>query len=783
MDWKTHSLPSLGRVSCSEDTFDGSSDCTRESDYNIRKTGSSKRGAAGGSGGNHGGNRRSQSMVATDDDEIEDDPEETAEETHGSEELDHFSGYSQEFIDGRRQFRHHHPGGLQRQMSTPVQPSRWLQQQHQQQLDQSHPIVAGVASAPIYSTVDASHFPDPGRQSHHISQRPHSTSPNPNSQHILQSYSEEPPPPTPPAVPVQAPLGHHHSSQNSLQAFTEFPERTSPHLHHPLLDPPLVYHTHPHQRHRRNPSTGSYHLPHQRYSLNQEEFPTAAAGIGGTNSKTNKHRFSCPDYHQMEMALEKQHSQANAPPTNARDRFLKDASKAGVVPPSGVGSTRRELPPTPSHMSSLQIQGRIPPLEQHQGGGITNPAARFEDTFLASGPLPQAPMISPDNPGHSVIHYDSGYQGESGVVYRMYRPPSAGAPTPIPSQRPTTRPPQQVQRVPQTQLPAPEDFEHFRQQGAGYYDAFRDDRDQYYDKQYPRPKHRHDDPEAIRQRQRSLDHPEVTCWPAAPAGPGRGWHKKQDRDSLNMEYEQGDLAEQMEMQYRSPPQEFNPGYEEASSISKKQHRGQRQEEGTTRKEKSPRPKRNKNAPEGSPKKTPRKDKGDSGDKEKRKSRTKHQLQQQQPSDQQQELRYIVTEQEYQRNVRIAKEGISQHPHDQLSPAKAGKQKKTASPSSARKDQKKSHHHHHRGTEVTGEETQLTPPKKKSSRRQEGHRQTIRRQAQVEQQQQQHQQHVGHTASDVSDAFDDDGLFHFGEEEQQQHDSSKQQRRHHHHHHH
>ena len=146
MDWKTHSLPSLGRVSCSEDTFDGSSDCTRESDYAIRKT--IKRGHHQGGGG-HGGNRRSQSMVVTDDEiddpeEMREEGEETAEETHGSEELDHFSGYSQEFIDGRRQLPHHphqhqhHPGQLQRQMSTPVQPSRWLQQQHQQQHQQEH---------------------------------------------------------------------------------------------------------------------------------------------------------------------------------------------------------------------------------------------------------------------------------------------------------------------------------------------------------------------------------------------------------------------------------------------------------------------------------------------------------------------------------------------------------------------------------------------------------------------------------------------------------------------
>ena len=177
----------------------------------------------------------------------------------------------------------------------------------------------------------------------------------------------------------------------------------------------------------------------------------------------------------MEMALEQQQQQAA--PSNARDRFLQDACKAGGTP--AVAGTvmplpppRRELPATPTHIPPLHLQSRVPsldqhkPKQQHQQQQPEGAMTRFEETFLASGPLPQAPMISPNNPGHSVIHYDSGYQGEPGVMCRMYRPPvgAGGISTLIPSQRPTTQPPQQVQRA--QQQPPPEDFERFRQQGV-----------------------------------------------------------------------------------------------------------------------------------------------------------------------------------------------------------------------------------------------------------------------------------------------------------------------------
>ena len=185
--------------------------------------------------------------------------------------------------------------------------------------------------------------------------------------------------------------------------------------------------------------------------------------------------------------------------------------------------------------------------------------------------------------------------------------------------------------------------------------------------------------------------------------------------------------------------------------------------------------------EGSPRKSKEHHKKEKSSKEeKRKSKSKSKEQQQTPP-QEVELRYVITEQEYQQSQRVAREKEkTDSPGKHGNPGGKSRSKERRRDGSSRREEKntlsppkrgsRSHHHedssprqrrsHRHGEPQDGREG-------REGHRQRRERQSIRRQAQVGAEGGGDQEVMIQTVGDVSDAFDDDGLFHFGEHASQE----------------
>ncbi len=297
IDWKTHSLPSLGRVS-SDNTFESSGD-----DYairrSVRRTKKTRKEES----------RRSKSMN-NEDDGVETRQEEEGEETerthNESEELDHFEGYSLNDNGGMM-------SGKARRTSGLGASQKWRERVE--------------------------------------TQSPH---------HILKSYSEEPPPPSP---TIQ------RTSQTSLEAFAEpVPPDSLAHaissprlLRHASLEHPMLYNrTQRHPFHKRSPSTGSYQQP----------------GTKHVDEGLARNRFSYSDYQQIEMEQER----------GAAGQGAQATQRLPMTPP----------PPRLSLPRAGGAQAGLPPATLH-----------LEDPFTSPSPMAvPGPMISPNNPGHSIVHVE-----------------------------------------------------------------------------------------------------------------------------------------------------------------------------------------------------------------------------------------------------------------------------------------------------------------------------------------------------------------------------------------
>ncbi len=481
-------------------------------DYSTRRGGGAKKASRR----NPKDNRRTKSMANRDDDfddEGVEAEEDDGEETHGSEELDRFEGYSPDFL---RDTLHHGLDSVPR-----PQPTRPMSQpgQRPQQLPQNY----YAQQAPPYYQQQAHNRVSP-QGSQEL-----------QNEALLRSYSEQPP------------VSNPRLSQTSLEMYAE-PVPAE------VLDEADV----------------GARLPRAYCSPMQQRRAASTAQLAFAADDTSRgprQRFSYPDF-----------------PSDFES--LVGSGSRPVVAVAGGSATlpRRELPQPPSF---------LPPM----------------------APLAHAPIISPNNPGHSVVHFESPVESRHSRLRQRH--------------------PAEDQTDPNWRFVAPRDQEVFL------------DEPRFYPRRQQQLPQAGGDVQTSRQRQ---------------------WHAAGGRDSLSFEMDADEAAE------------FDSGYR-TEDTRQQQHLLQQRRVRHRESEAEVRAPR-------------RSDKDE------------------------QELRYVVSEQEYLRSTRHAREA------------------------------------HAEGAPL--------PPSTAQAAGRPHQRQSIRRQAKVSAPAQ--MKHEMQQASDISDAFDDDGLFHFEEKE-------------------
>ncbi len=264
---------------------------------------------------------------------------------------------------------------------------------------------------------------------------------------LLQTYSEEPPPPT----PTGGAADPHRTSQTSLEAFAEpmpppevggdssYQTSSLTRRHQQHVPHHHSHHSHHHQRQEEQHPVLTRHASLERgvgptYGFINSRPPVMRPRTGSTNSggagmRSSHHRFSFPDYQQMEQELEK----GNAASATSSASVAKRAQP--VMP------FRRELPQIPSKPPSKSSVSAAPPgqslLAQFDSGPATEDEGKDQ-------PLPPPPPVPPHHPHHHhhthQRHHHYAAPGPAGSA--------AAAPAPPRSRFPPHRPhPQQMSEI------------------------------------------------------------------------------------------------------------------------------------------------------------------------------------------------------------------------------------------------------------------------------------------------------------------------------------------------